>query len=150
MLGLSDVENYRKEVAAKMRKSLQFRGKESTMRRLDAENERRKVLSKEHQTFELDSLARLDVEEYLKECKQRRRKSLAFRAKESRRHAEWKLQQHSKDIERRHESAQLQALDYQCMALAEQHERARIAMDALRSAGCKIKGNPFVELLGNL
>ena len=148
--GQQDVENFKKEVAMKMRKSLQFRGKEAKMRRLDEENQRRMMLSKQHQSFELDSLARLDVEEYLKECKQRRRKSLAFRAKENRRHAEWKQRQHDKEIEERHESGHFQALDYQYMALAEQQERARIAMDALRNAGCKINGNPFGELLGNL
>jgi hypothetical protein len=148
--GQKDVQNFRKEMAMKARKSLQFRGKESVMRRLDEENQRKKLLSKEHQSFELDSLARLDVDEYLKECKKRRRKSLAFRAKENRRHAEWKKRQHEEEIQKRQEAGHLQALDYQYMALAEQQERARIAMNALRAAGCRIKGNPFGELLGNL
>lgn len=137
-------------MAEKARKSLEFRGKEAKIKRLEAENERRKVLSQEHKSFELDSLARMDVEKYLKECKQRRRKSLAFRAKEKRRHAEWKHRQHEKEVQARQKTGHFQALDYQFMALAEQQERARIAMDALRSVGCDVKGNPFGDLLGNL
>lgn len=92
----------------------------------------------------------MDVEEYLKDCKKRRRKSLAFRAKEKRRHAEWQRRAQEKEIEERQKSGHLQSLDYQYMALAQQQERARIAMDALRSAGCTIKGNPFGDLLGGL
>ena len=137
-------------MAEKARKSLEFRGKESRMRRLETEIHLRKQQAQEHQSFELESLARMDVEEYLKDCKKRRRKSLAFRAKEKRRHAEWKQRQREQEIEAQQESGHLQSLDYQYMVLAQQQERARIAMDALRSAGCTIKGNPFGDLLGNL
>lgn len=148
--GQNDIEKYKREMAEKARKSLEFRGKESRVRRLEEENQARKQQAQDHQSFELDSLARMDVEEYIKDCKKRRRKSLAFRAKERRRHAEWKRRQEEKEIQAQRETGHLQSLDYQYMALAQQQERARIAMDALRSAGCKIKGNPFGDLLGNL
>lgn len=120
------------------------------VRRLEDENRARQQQSQEHAHFELESLARMDVEEYLKDCKRRRRQSLAFRAKEKRRHAEWKQRQYEQEIAAQQESGHLQSLNYQYMALAQQQERARQALDALRSAGCKIKGNPFGDLLGDI
>lgn len=134
-------------MAERDRKSLQYRAKEKKLQRLEMESRQQKQREIDDANFNLDSLARMDVEEYIKDCKKRRRQSLAFRAKEKRRHAVWKQQQEEKEIEARHETGYLQALDYQYMALAQQQERARIAMDALRNAGCIIKGNPFGDLL---
>lgn len=121
--------------------------KEARLKRLEAENEREKKQALDHKSFKLDSLANMDVDEYLKDCKKRRRKSLAFRAKEKRRHATWAQKQHEKEVRARQESGHLQSLDYQYMALAQQQERARVALDALRSVGCNIKGNPFEGLM---
>ena len=148
--GQKDIENYKKAVKEKTRKSFQFRLKESRVKRLEEENQRRTLQAQDHQSFELDSLARMDVEKYLQDCKKRRRKSLAFRAKEKRRHAEWKQREQEKELDSRHQSGHLQSLDYQFMALAQQQERARTAIDALRSAGCTLKGNPFGDFLDNL
>ncbi len=117
---------------------------------MEEENQRRKQQSQDHQNFELETLARVDVEKYLKDCKKPRRQSLAFRAKEKRRHAEWKRRQQEQEIEAQQKSGHLQSLDYQYMELAQQQERARIALDALRSAGCQIQGNPFGDLLRDL
>eukprot|EP00980_Cylindrotheca_fusiformis_P017945 scaffold5703_cov132-Cylindrotheca_fusiformis.AAC.4 len=142
-----DVENYKKECEERRRKSLQYRGKEKKLQALEAENLRMKKQQYEHEMFELESRARGDVEEYFKDCKRRRRKSLAFRAKEKRHHAKWKQEQREKELNDQHHTSQLRALDAQHMALSQQEERARMALDALRSAGCNIKGNPFGGLL---
>ena len=83
----------------------------------------------------------------MKECKQRRRKSLAFRAKEKRRHAEWQRLQKEKELEERSRAAHFQSLDAQHSAFAQQKERAEAAVSALRRAGCSLKGNPFGEVL---
>eukprot|EP00339_Tiarina_fusa_P022303 CAMPEP_0117016422 /NCGR_PEP_ID=MMETSP0472-20121206/12953_1 /TAXON_ID=693140 ORGANISM="Tiarina fusus, Strain LIS" /NCGR_SAMPLE_ID=MMETSP0472 /ASSEMBLY_ACC=CAM_ASM_000603 /LENGTH=656 /DNA_ID=CAMNT_0004720477 /DNA_START=156 /DNA_END=2127 /DNA_ORIENTATION=- len=142
-----DVDNYKKECAENIRKSLEFRGKEKKMQRLEQLDEETKVKEVDHKNFELDSLARLDVEEYMKDCKRRRRKSLAFRAKEKRRHAEWMRLQKEKELEERSRTAHFQSLNAQHTAFARQKERAQAAVDALRSAGCSIKGNPFGDVL---
>ena len=60
------------------------------MQRLEEEERRLEQLQRDEEAFKLDSLARKDVEEYYKDCQRRRRKSLALRAKEMRRHVEWK------------------------------------------------------------
>ena len=97
--------------------------------------------------FELESQARSDVKKYIEDCKKQRRKSLALRAKEKRRHAKWKRQQREKEVRDRNHTSHLKSLDAQHMAFSQQQERARMAMDALRSAGMKIKGNPFGDLM---
>ena len=146
-VGQKDVDEYKKECDEKRRKSLQYRGKKKTKQRLESHNRREKEQETVEENGLLDSLARMDVEEYIKDCKRLRRKSLAFRAKEKRRHARWKLQQEEKGIEERARTSHFQSLDAQHMSLAKQEERARIAMDALRSAGYSFKGNPFGDLL---
>jgi chromosome segregation ATPase len=145
--GQKDVESYKQECEEKSRKSLEFRGKEKKMQRLEQFNEEVKEKEVGHINFELDSLARVDVEEYMKACKRRRRKSLAFRAKEKRRHADWRCLQKEKELEERSRTAHFQSLNAQHTALAMQKERAQAAVDALLSAGCSIKGNPFGDVL---
>jgi hypothetical protein len=98
----------------------------------------------------LDSLARKDVEEYYKDCQRRRRKSLALRAKEARQHVEWNKRRAEQEVEERAHTSHLQSLDIHHMALAREKERARMAMEALRSAGCILKGNPFGDLLNGV
>jgi hypothetical protein len=142
-----DVENYNKQCDERDRKSLQFRGKEKTVQRLEDDSRRLEQVDANHKGFELDSLARKDVEEYVKDCKKRRRKSLACRAKEKRRHAEWKREQEEKELEEQVRSTRYRTLDRQQQELARQKERARMAMDALLAAGCSLKGNPFAGLL---
>lgn len=129
------------------RKSLQYRAKGKQMQKLDAENKKMQEQDYDHRMFELESRAREDVEEYIKDCKRRRRKSLAFRAMEKKRHARWRQDQKDAALNAERHSSHLRALDAQHMALSKQQERTRIAMDALRSAGCTIKGNPFGELM---
>jgi hypothetical protein len=148
--GQKDVEKYIAECEENKRKSLQFRGKQAKMNRLQEEERRLEQLQKDEESFKLDSLARKDVEEYYKDCQKRRRKSLALRAKERRQHVEWKRKQAHKEVKERAHTSYLNSLDAQHVALAKEQERARMALDALRSAGCKLKGNPFGGILEDL
>lgn len=145
--GQKDVESYKKESEERRRKSLQYRGKEKQMQNLEAENQRLIRQQHDHEMFELESRARGDVEEYFKDCKRRRRKSLAFRAKEKRHHAKWKAEQREEELNDQRHTSHLRSLDAQHLALSQQQDRARMAMDALRSAGYNIKGNPFGDLM---
>ena len=117
------------------------------MQRLEAETKRREELDEEHKLFELESLARKDVEEYIKDCKIRRRKSLASRAKEKMRHAEWEQKRDEAELVARMQNMRYRTMDLHHLELAKQKERANMALDALRAAGCTIKGNPFAGLL---
>ena len=147
--GQKDVENYQKEVAQQKRNSLEYRGKEFSLQRMESNSRRQKQVEIEHQNFELETQARFDVEEYIKDCKSRRRLSLAFRAKEKRRHAEWKRQEKERQIEESSRDANYRAMDQRYILLAQQKERARMAVNALRDIGCSIQGNPFADLLGS-
>jgi hypothetical protein len=149
-LGHKDIEKYLAECEEKKRKSLQFRGKLAQMHRLKEEERRLAQLQKDEESFKLESLARKDVEEYYMDCQRRRRKSLALRAKERRQHNEWKRQRAQVEFNERAHTSYLNSIDAQHVALAKEQERARMAMDALRSAGCKLKGNPFGGILSEL
>lgn len=120
------------------------------MQRLQEEERRLEQLRKDESSYKLDSLAQKDVEEYLKDCQRRRRKSLALRAKERRQHAAWMKNKAQTDVQHRAHTSYLNSLDVQHMALAKEQERARKAMDALRSAGYSFKGNPFGDVLNGL
>jgi len=147
LTGHADVVKYRKECSERQRKSLEYRGKEKRVHRLLAETTQQKEQQKDHDGFMLESLARKDIEDYIKDCKKRRRKSLAQRAQLKRKHASWKRRQKEIELEERQKTSHFHSLDAQNVALAKQEERARIALDALRSAGCSIQGNPFSSLL---
>ena len=105
---------------------------------------------KDEESFKLDSLAQKDVENYYKDCRKGRRKSLALRAKEMRQHVEWKEKKAQKKVEERAHTTHLNSLDIHHMALAREQERARKAMDALRNAGYTWKGNPFSDLMNDV
>jgi hypothetical protein len=120
------------------------------MNRLQAEERRLEQLQKDEASHKLESLAQKDVEEYYKDCQRRRRKSLALRAKERRQHAAWKKKKAQEDVTARAHTSYLNSLDIQHVAMAKEQERARMAMDALRSAGYNFQGNPFEDILGRL
>jgi hypothetical protein len=113
---------------------------------LEEEKRRIEQLRKDEENSKLETLARKDVEEYYKDCQKRRRKSLAWRAKQRRRNFEWKRKKAEQEINERAHTSYLQSLDLKHMALAQEEERAKKAMDALRSAGCTFHGNPFLNL----
>jgi len=145
-----DVEKYKVECADRRRKSFQFRGKQGRLQRLEEEERRLEQMKKDQDNYEIERLAQKDVEEYYKDCKRSRRKSLALRAKEMRQHAAWKSRRGQKQVEQRAHTTYMNSLDIQHVALANERERARKAMDALLSAGCNFKRNPFGDLLNDL
>jgi hypothetical protein len=107
-------------------------------------------MQKDEESSNLDSLAQKDVENYYKDCRKGRRKSLALRAKEMRQHSEWKKRRAQTKLEERAHATHLNSLDIHHMALARERERAQKAMDALRNAGYNWKGNPFSDLVNDL
>eukprot|EP00978_Attheya_sp_CCMP212_P009216 scaffold21752_cov56-Attheya_sp.AAC.1 len=145
--GHRDVENYRKECEARDRTSLVFRRKEAFVHRIEAEIQEEKQKEVEHESYELDAAGRRDVEEYAKECKKRRRLSLAFRATEKRRHAEWGKEQTRAETEQRSHDTTLRAMDRLYIERAKMKERARVAMLAMRHSGSNSMMNPFATLL---
>jgi len=145
-----DVDKYKAERAERRRKSFQYRGKQGRLQRLEEEERRLDQMLKDEESFKLDSLAQKDVENYYKDCRKGRRKSLALRAKEMRQHVDWKERKAQKKVEERAHTTHLNSLDIHHMALAREQERARKAMDALRNAGYTWKGNPFSDLMNDV
>jgi len=144
-----DIEQYQAECAERRRKSLQYRAKEARLHRLVEEEQRLEQMQKDEESFKLDSLAQKDVENYYKDCRKTRRKSLALRAKERCKHVEWKIRRAETKLEERSHSTNLNSLDIHHMALERERERAQKAMDALRNAGCNWKGNPFSDIFSD-
>lgn len=145
-----DAEKYKAECAERRRKSLQYRGKHARLQRLEEEERQLEQMEKDEESSKLDCLAQKDVEEYYKDCRKGRRKSLALRAKEMRQHAEWKKRRAQKELNERAHTTQMKSLDIHHMAMVRERERALKAMDALRNAGCNWKGNPFGDLIDDL
>lgn len=136
---------YQEECAARDRNSLAFRGKELCRQHLEMSVDEEKQKEVERKNHELESLARKDVDEYLKECRRRRRMSLATRAKETRRYASWKREQEEKERQERRQLVHGRLMDLHSVELARQEERAKEALEAIRHAR-KIKTNPFAGL----
>ena len=143
-----DVEEYRKKCAERDRSSLCYRGKELQIQKMELEKIREEETEKELRRRELDDLARKDVDQYIDDCKKRRRQSLAFRAKESRRHITWNKQKQALETENKRNHSRLRGLDLRYVELAKEKERAQIALDALRHAKCTFSSSrPFGPLL---
>jgi len=145
-----DVELYKKKCAERDRASLSYRGKELQLQHLEAEKDRQEEYEIHQEQRALETEARGDVEEYLKDCKKRRRLSLAFRAKERGRHAKWVQQKTNEERTRRSRHTKNMALDQRYVELAKEKERAETAINALRHAGCSFSSlpmNPFAPLL---
>ena len=73
--------------------------------------------------------------------------SLAGRAKERRRHAEWEKIQEEEEMKERHQDTLDRALDSQFVQLAKEKERMKAAMDSLQHPDCTFVRNPFAALL---
>jgi len=95
----------------------------------------------------LEDLAREDVAKYIKKCKDRNRKSLAFRAKEKRLHLQLDREKKENEQFHREENSLMQSLDAKYVQLAKEKERARNALHAMRHKGCTFSSNPFASLL---
>ena len=67
--------------------------------------------------------------------------SLACRAKEKRKHAEWCRLKKDKDIDEQSRRIHDQLMDQKYVELALQKERARLALNAIRRAGYTFETN---------
>jgi hypothetical protein len=139
------VEAYNKACAARDRASFEYRGKASRIIRLEDEERRYRERKLETANSALEGLARSDVEEYVKECKQRRRMSLAFRAKEHRQARQWRFDQAESDRVARSREVSARLADQRSAEQARHEERVRKTMDAIQHSGCSF--NPFLGLL---
>jgi len=142
-----DVKEYLDKCASNERASLVFRGKEARLRRLKEEDWKSQELEEMKESFELEVAAGRDVQAYVEKCKKRNRLSLAFRAKEKRRHANWEKQRAQMEIEDRSRETKIKALDARYVKLAQDRERAMKAIEAIRHAGRNFATNPFASLL---
>ena len=115
---------------------------------MQAENKRQEKLDQDHQSHLLDTAAWQDVNDYVDECKRRRRLSLAFRAKEKRRHFEYAKQQAVLEVQRQHRDTRYRSEDARYAELAKLKEKAMIAIDSFnRSPDCTFGANPFASVL---
>lgn len=143
-----DVEEYKKKCAERDRNSLIYRGKEVQIHRMITEKQKALEYEEDQKRRALEALARGDVDEYVEDCKRRRRLSLAQRAMESRRHVQWQKKQAEAAREAKAIHTRNMGLDRRYVELAKEKEKTRIALDALRHAKCTFStSNPFGPLL---
>ena len=144
--GQKDMESYKKTCAERDRASLEFRRKEANVQRL----EEKRVLLEEAEVEQgnraLEDAAHLDVVEYIKDCQSRRRMSLALRAKEKRHHRRWEAKQSEQALSRRMQDSRMRSQDRREREIALREERKRIALDAIRHAGCSFNINGAASL----
>jgi hypothetical protein len=131
----AEVAKYLDQCAERDRKSLEYRGKELCLQRIQGKEYHLSELELQEKNQKLESLARADVAEYVEDCKQRRRMSLAHRANEKRRHAQWQREQREKEIDEHSRLVHDRLRDQRHVELARQQERARVALNAIRHAG---------------
>ena len=141
----SDVVEYRRKCAARDRASLLYRRKEAHVQRIEEVEERMREQLREHENFELETQARLDVANYVQTCKQRRRMSLAYRAKEHRRHFQWREQQAEQEREARSREVRARMADQRSAELARKEEQAQRALAAIQKCGSS--SNAFSGIL---
>jgi len=145
--GENDVKVYLKEEAYKRRQSTAFRNKEAKRRNdIDNEMHSQEVIERAFDE-EIKAGCQKDVEKYVEECKRRKRMSLACRAKQHRIHRAWDRAKEEKLRQIRHENTRNEALDRKYMKLAEDKERIRKALDALKRPTCTFVKNPFASIL---
>eukprot|EP00579_Thalassiosira_antarctica_P014085 CAMPEP_0201944928 /NCGR_PEP_ID=MMETSP0903-20130614/53644_1 /ASSEMBLY_ACC=CAM_ASM_000552 /TAXON_ID=420261 /ORGANISM="Thalassiosira antarctica, Strain CCMP982" /LENGTH=864 /DNA_ID=CAMNT_0048487985 /DNA_START=96 /DNA_END=2691 /DNA_ORIENTATION=- len=143
-----DVQHYKEECAARDRASFCFKGKEHFVSRLQAENDRELKSEEDHESHVLDTAAWQDVNDYVGECNRRKRLSLAFRAKEKRRHFQVEKEQAELKIHRQHLDTHYRSEDARYIEMAKLKEKARIALESFnRSPTCSFGSNPFGTLL---
>ena len=115
---------------------------------MQAENNRELKSEEDHESHVLDTAAWQDVNDYVGECNRRKRLSLAFRAKEKRRHFQVEKEQHELKIHRQHLDTHYRSEDARYIEMAKLKEKARIALESFnRSPTCSFGSNPFGTLL---
>eukprot|EP00584_Thalassiosira_punctigera_P010330 CAMPEP_0172526084 /NCGR_PEP_ID=MMETSP1067-20121228/1089_1 /TAXON_ID=265564 ORGANISM="Thalassiosira punctigera, Strain Tpunct2005C2" /NCGR_SAMPLE_ID=MMETSP1067 /ASSEMBLY_ACC=CAM_ASM_000444 /LENGTH=460 /DNA_ID=CAMNT_0013309521 /DNA_START=3 /DNA_END=1385 /DNA_ORIENTATION=+ len=144
-----DVRRYKEECAAKDRASLRLKGMEHFTGRMQGESNKEYKSQEDHKSHMLDTAAWQDVNEYVEECKRRKRLSLAFRAKEKRRHFQIAKEQAKSKIHQQHIDTLYRSEDARYIEMAKLKEKARIALEAMnQSPTCSFGANPFASLLG--
>lgn len=145
--GHRDMQEYKKECSSKARASLQLRGKENFAIRMQDENDRMERLDNDHESHLLDTAAWHDVNEYVKECKRRTRLSLAFRAKEKRRHKVYEKKMAEEKVQRQHIDTLFRSEDAHFLEMARLKEKAKMALQAMEHSPFSTFGNPFATIL---
>ena len=147
-VGQQDVNQYKEDCAARDRASLQLRGKEHFVNRMQAENDRQIQLQEDQDSHLLDTAAWQDVNEYVKECNRRKRLSLAFRAKEKRRHLQIEREQAELKLRQKQLDSQYASIDARYIEMAKLKEKAKLALASFNSSpSCTFGANPFATLL---
>jgi hypothetical protein len=96
----------------------------------------------------LDAAAWQDVNEYLAECKLRKRLSLAFRAKEKRRHFQIEKEQAKLRVQQQHRDTRYRSEDARNVKMANLKEKARLVLESFKQdPSCTFGTNPFVGLI---
>ncbi|GAX10046.1 hypothetical protein FisN_25Lh103 [Fistulifera solaris] len=129
-----EVQQYRNDCAARDRASLEFRRKEARAQKITEQIHLIEQQAIDSKNFLLECDAHRDVEEYLKDCKRRRRLSLAFRAKERRLHSQWQQKKADETRQQISDEVQGRLLDRHYIELAQHEERTRLALKSIRSA----------------
>jgi len=141
-----DKEKCKKVLAARDRASLVFRGEEAKLGRLEKKRQKQKDSEIDQGNRALVDAANWDVAGYIEDCKNRKRMSLVLRAKEKSRHRQWQQKQAEQAYLKRREDSRLRAKDRRHRDMALREERRRIALDAIRHAGCSFNVNAFSVL----
>ena len=136
-----EMETYMKKCSERDRASFEYRRKEARIQRIQEAEASQKLRKEENENLKLEALARCDVVEYVNECKKRRRMSLACRAKEKRKHSEWCRFKKEQEIDAHSRRVHDQLMDQKYTELAQQKERARLALNAIRHARYTFKVN---------
>ncbi|GMI18529.1 hypothetical protein TrLO_g14883 [Triparma laevis f. longispina] len=143
-----DVKGYQKSCAARDRASSCFRAKESRIQRMEEESRIAKQREIDEENNELEAAARQDVKAYVKQCKARRRMSLATRAQEKRHAAEVQRFAAEEEAARFKKEVRNRQLDAKYAALAKERAQAMRALENLKHANCSFAAlNPFAMLL---
>ena len=138
--------NYKKKCSERDRNSLELRRKEANVQRLEEKKRHLEQADAKQKNRTLDDAARMDVVAYLKDCQGRRRMSLALRAKEKRHHRKWEISQAEQALSQRMQESRLRSQDRRAQEAALREERKRIALDAIRHAGCSFNVNGAAPL----
>ena len=136
-----EMETYIKKCSERDRASFEYRRKDAHVQRIEEEQAMKKLREQEMKNQELETMARFDVVEYVNDCKKRRRMSLVCRAKEKRKQAQWCRLKKEKEIDEQSRRIHDQLMDQKYVELAQQKERARLALNAIRHAGYTFKTN---------
>jgi hypothetical protein len=135
------IDMYTKQYAERDRSSFEYRRKDARIQRVQDEECSKQTREIEDRNVKMEAMARRDVEAYVNDCKQRRRMSLACRAKEKRNHSKWLREQQEQEQDMISRRVHDQLMDQRYVELARQKERARLALDAIRHSGYSF--NPY-------